>query len=627
MRLALFIGDVIQSYETEVVNELNRLTKSKGYRLDIFANCYVPSGDFLHIEGLKRVFEFPDFSKYNGIISADDTLHNYNLNMDLRTVLAEKATCPVVCLRNSVEGCYNVGFDDFTEMYNMTKHLIDVHGCKDIGFVTGIFELDDSIKRLAGFKAAMYDSGLEVNEGNDIFNGNYWSDRGEETAAYFMNRPNGLPEAIICSNDYMAIALIASLKKHGIRCPEDVLITGLDNIPEGSENIPMLTTIDFNTKDMVGAAVALIERMNHIYVPEADMLGRKFDSNSKKMLINGKGIYRSSCGCVDVNDILVQNYKLMRNIIAEEYNNAFQCVNMNMDFGVVLEFEECVKTALQILKKTGRYKRVYAIFRDCLYAEVDIEGKILIHYNEEEKRNVSSEYPVSKEFEPNLEGESNVFFPVNYQDELYGYVVIQLQDDIDKYFDVVTAQLLIVVGNTLKKLELLSYQGELRDIKRLYQQDPLTNLYNRRGFENNLRKLYQSEMISEEIGDTRVIVSSIDLDGLKQINDNFGHFEGDRAIIAIAECLKDNVRENEFAARLGGDEFSAIILLRDGEKAEDFRRRLYDSVKKKAEKFTQYPLSVSVGLSEVDSYSQIIESMKLADADMYKEKQLHHNNN
>jgi hypothetical protein len=46
---------------------------------------------------------------------------------------------------------------------------------------------------------------------------------------------------------------------------------------------------------------------------------------------------------------------------------------------------------------------------------------------------------------------------------------LQLKDDIPQYFDVVTAQLLIMVGNTLKKLELLSLQGELEDIKMLYQ--------------------------------------------------------------------------------------------------------------------------------------------------------------
>ncbi|MCR5544582.1 MAG: GGDEF domain-containing protein [Eubacterium sp.] len=611
MKLAFYMGDTIQSYEMGLINEFCSITRAKGYRLDILANCCVPSGDFLHIEGLKKVFYLSDLKKYDGIIVADDTLHNYDMNVDLRKLLKEEAKCPVVCLRNPVEGFYNIVFDDSYEIYKMTQHLQKKHGCKDIGFVTGTFELDDSFKRLEGYKTAMFDAGLEVNDEEDIFNGNYWSNQGDETADFFMNRKKGLPEAIVCSNDYMAIALIDSLKKRGIKCPEDILITGLDNIPEGNENIPMLTTIDFNQKEMAEKAISLIEDLNSSKTVK-----------SKKILINGKGVYRCSCGCVNVNEVLLQNYKMMRDIISEEYSNAIQCVNMNMDFGGILGFEDCVKRALQLLRNTHKFKRIYAILRNTLYAEVTPEEKVVILDNTSEDSMVSTMYPISKIRDDILNEESNVFFPINYQDELYGYMVLQLKDGVEKYFDVVTAQLLIMLGNTLKKLELLSYQGELRDIKRLYQQDPLTELYNRRGFENHIKMLYHSELISDK--SLRVVIASIDVDELKYINDNFGHYEGDRAIKAVADCLKECLEKHEFAARIGGDEFSAILLYHEGESIDRFRNKLYESINKAASKFPKYTFSVSVGLAEVKSHMHFLESMKEADSDMYKEKQLHH---
>jgi hypothetical protein len=157
MRLALFIGNCIQSYENEVISAMHRISRARGYTLDVFANCVVPDGDYLHIEGLKKVFTLSNLRNYDGIISCDDTLHNYEMNLDLRKHLGG-ASCPVVCLRNSVEGCYNVVFDDRQEMYNMTKHIINDHGAKDIGFVTGSFDLDDTTNRLSGFMDAMLEA-------------------------------------------------------------------------------------------------------------------------------------------------------------------------------------------------------------------------------------------------------------------------------------------------------------------------------------------------------------------------------------------------------------------------------------------------------------------------------------
>ena len=639
MKLALFTGDSIQSYESGLIKEISREAKEKGYQLDIFANCCVPSGDYLHIEGLKKVFYLTNLSNYDGIITADDTLHNYEMNKDLRKYL-KKAKCPVVCIRNSVDGCFNIIFDDRHEIYNMTRHIIHDHGCRDIGFVTGTFDLDDTTNRLSGFMDAMLEAGLIINEEEDIFHGNYWSNQGDETAEFFQNRAKGMPEAIICSNDYMAIALIDSLKKKGIKCPEDVIVTGLDNIPESNENIPMLTTIDFDIKEMVSAAIDVIENYNKN--PES--------ITTTKKLIPGRCIYRSSCGCMNINDVLVQNYEMMRDIITEEFSNAIQCVNMNMDFGSVLDTEECILRALQLLRNTGRYGHIYAVLKNRLYAEVtydynnqkdsqissstSYQGKVRLIPDTEEGLDVTKDYPISKSRNDELSGKTNVFYPINCQDELYGYFVIQLKDtdnngkEIERYFDVVTAQLLIVVGNTLKKLELLSLQGELEDIKKLYQQDPLTGLYNRRGFENSLRHLYQSEEGDVNLADEyRVIISSIDVDGLKYINDNFGHYEGDRAIKAVAECLQEVLKENEFAARIGGDEFSATILLSHGEKKNTFRDKLYAAVKQKASRFTKYTFGVSVGLAEVKSYRMILEGMKEADEDMYKQKRLHHEQN
>ena len=601
MKLAFFVGDIIQSYESELIKSMQRITREKGYRIDIFANCCVPSGDYLHVEGLKKVFYISDLKKYDGIITADDTMHNFGINLDLRKHLAENAECPVVSIRNSVEGNYNVVIDDRYEIYRMTRHIIEKHGCKNIGFVTGTFELEDSSNRLSGFEDAMSDAGLIVDE-EDIFYGNYWIDQGDETADYFIRRSKGLPEAIICSNDYMAIALIEALRKRDINCPEDILITGLDNVQEAYENVPALSTIDFSVNNLVDEAVSIIEELKE---------GKEVE---KTRVVKGKCVYRSSCGCTDVNHEIIHTYKIMKDIINEEHNNAIKCVNMNITFGSVLEEEECIRWALQILKKSKRYEHIYAVVRNHLSAEIKEYGNVT-HLNEK----VDAVNVISEGKDSELDGKCNVFFPISCQDEMYGYFIIQLKENIDRHFDEVMAQLLITVGNTFKKLEFLSYQGELKKIKKLYQQDSLTGLYNRRGFERKIRELYE-----EEDENLKVAISSIDADGLKHVNDTFGHLEGDKVITAIAESISESLDTGEFAARVGGDEFSAVILLRDGKDMYQFRERVYENVKKKSAEFSDYSLGVSVGVAEVKSQRNLIEGMQEADKDMYEQKVLHH---
>ena len=221
--------------------------------------------------------------------------------------------------------------------------------------------------------------------------------------------------------------------------------------------------------------------------------------------------------------------------------------------------------------------------------------------------------------EKELEGCTNAVFPINCKDELYGYIVIQLGDGDYRYFDEVVALLLITLGQTFKRLELLKSLGKMDEVMELLIQDTMTNLYNRRGFERRMKELY------DKCGNNkRIVVSSIDIDGLKYINDNFGHFEGDRAIKAVAGCIEAILREDEFAARTGGDEFTAVTILKQDEKPEDFRDRLYKCIAEKAKEFKDYALSASVGSSEIDSYGYTIEGLKNADKEMYVEKRIHH---
>ena len=149
--------------------------------------------------------------------------------------------------------------------------------------------------------------------------------------------------------------------------------------------------------------------------------------------------------------------------------------------------------------------------------------------------------------------------------------------------------------------------------------DELTGLYNRRGFlavtEQHVAAIRRDKKVP--------IVVYADLDGLKEINDSFGHHEGDRALAGAAEILKETFRSSDILARLGGDEFIVLAAIAQDESAELLTRRLQEQFAiSNTLNGRSYDLSVSVGVAHFgddDRYS-IEELMAQADHAMYEDK-------
>ena len=147
--------------------------------------------------------------------------------------------------------------------------------------------------------------------------------------------------------------------------------------------------------------------------------------------------------------------------------------------------------------------------------------------------------------------------------------------------------------------------------------DDLTGLHNRRGWfslaEHELERARRQ-------GSARVLMF-IDLDGLKQVNDNLGHREGDRAIIDAAHVLTSASRGSDIIGRLGGDEF--VLLLGEDGQADVARRRLADALQGHNDRSgARFELRLSIG-AEVwfpDEACTLDELVRRADAEMYAEK-------
>ncbi len=149
--------------------------------------------------------------------------------------------------------------------------------------------------------------------------------------------------------------------------------------------------------------------------------------------------------------------------------------------------------------------------------------------------------------------------------------------------------------------------------------DDLTGLNNRRGFlalaEHHAKLAYRTGK--------PFLLAFVDLDGLKRVNDTFGHQEGNRALVDAATVLKDSFRQSDILARLGGDEFAALIADAAENDIEAVRHRIHQKLSSfNASPGRRYDLSFSIGIvpSDATQHSGIEQILSQADALMYQQK-------
>ena len=151
--------------------------------------------------------------------------------------------------------------------------------------------------------------------------------------------------------------------------------------------------------------------------------------------------------------------------------------------------------------------------------------------------------------------------------------------------------------------------------------DELTHLHNRRGFDLLVEQQFKIA------GRTKkgMLLLFVDVDNMKWINDNFGHLEGDRALIDTANILSMHIREADILARFGGDEFVAIINDTSESLPEILSQRLEESLQKlNREGAQRFKLSFSFGFARYEPASpcSVEELLDQADRNMYKNKKV-----
>ncbi|MGL4343621.1 MAG: diguanylate cyclase domain-containing protein [Cellulosilyticaceae bacterium] len=229
----------------------------------------------------------------------------------------------------------------------------------------------------------------------------------------------------------------------------------------------------------------------------------------------------------------------------------------------------------------------------------------------------------------------DLFMPLFFNSEHFGYIVFSYTSDIPpRVFETLRSHISSGLKGAFLSQEQHHIQETLKhtlqqleyancELHKLSMKDELTGLLNRRGFMDISSQIFN---ISASEGSAFVLFY-LDLDGLKTINDTFGHKEGDSALINLSIILKNTFRSCDVIARLGGDEFTLLASQFDPLFIDQVISRLQNTIDYFNQKSSNpYILSASIGYAiyQPHIHHSLEELMTAADKQLYKQKQLAH---
>ena len=442
----------------------------------------------------------------------------------------------------------------------------------------------------------------------------------------------------------MAAGSLSAFLELGVKVPEDICIFGFDDAEVATNASPTLSTISQSVAQTGYEAGALVYDI---------LMGKK--DVPKSAVIQSFSMYRQSCGCIDINNKIrayinnqgefieqgsadmtqLQLFNNGLNDMATIYhilNMSDTVVKMRLFFNLVVKNLNVVHIGMMAL---------------CVYdepIELNSEDDFVIPEKAnmvmliDESRHIEQNYfdQGGIEFNPKkqllpdgleeLAGGNYYLLPIFLQKNNYGYLVCRFPTN--KY-PIYTIFLKILVNafvhsyiysKTEQERALMAEKNQTLNFQS--KTDELTQLFNRRGFFEYGQQLLDFSLIDETCG----CVFFCDLDGLKTINDTWGHDIGDLAIKTEAKVLRAAFRDSDLIGRLSGDEFGVVSPGCPARIVERMRERFLEL----NEQFSQeaglpFTLSISIGAMEYSgTENDLNKLLTQADKDLYKEKKRKH---
>lgn len=568
----------------------------------------------------------PDLDDFDGIIRIDSSYGKYI--RDKIDEILQNTKVPVINVGGMVDKYFNILNDETRSFSEVVEHIIEKHGCRDIYHLAGIKGKYFTDERIQAYKSMLIKHDIPFDE-EKIYYGTLWRDCGAAALDYFLDqcakRGKKYPDAIVCANDYMAIAVANECSVRGIQVPGDIIVTGYDGIDAAVQGFPSITTSEQPFYNAGYESINIFKRMWE---------GETFNDHIRIM---GTLHCNQSCGCKPMTTDLIEDVR--SKYLAKMGKVSYLAQSTS---NLILSAANCT-TQEDVFDQIGKNARSDTGFNEmllCLAPGWNRNRVIGDDYPKiDEEMSVVTGFIGDKDVEPFTFRKKDILpqemladpkphyiFSIHHLQYYMGYLIVS--PDIEPYDQLAIKSWIVNLGAILENVRIRHELGvAIERLENLYNRDMLTGLYNRHGYEMFFERFFD-ECKSDG---KNIAVLVIDMDDLKYVNDNYGHAEGDYSLCTIAEAMTVAAQNGEICLRTGGDEFVVVARDYDMDDVAAYSAKVREHMALRTKRDAkEYSLGVSIGAfighPSEDGRGPVElseEYMKLADEAMYEEKKTH----
>ncbi|WP_294754505.1 GGDEF domain-containing protein [uncultured Ruminococcus sp.] len=622
-KIVVVVSGLDEEYQYNIFRGINTFAYAHNMNISYVAGFGGMVGSTTFDLGESSIYNLIDYTQFDGALLMTNTFGDTEMRYRIFSrVLAAKIPAVVFESRENPE-FYDISIDNFGVMKTLVNHIIQHHGAKVINYVSGPLGNPEGKARYDAFISAMEENGLTVDE-KRVFYGDFKSYDGKLAVDEFAASGLELPDAFICANDSMALTVASSLDKLGYKVPDEVMVTGFDNTFSARNSTPSITSVK---RPLYLAGEKAAQMIYNVIegLPQ-----------ERSVILDAEPSYSESCGCKNDSNDDLREYKKLTYRKSEDTNNNIHMINrLTAGLAEATQPSEFFSVISSLIGELDCEKFSLCLCEDWQEAFPTASSALVQNtYSEymtapliwdKGKRRSVSYFPSRNMFPEGFEqrGCVNYFLPLHFSERCLGYYIFT-NSEFPTY-SLLCHTLSMVLSNSLENIRKLTHLNKAMDeLNRLYVIDQLCNIYNRNGFINIADDMFK-ECIAKG---SQIMISFIDMDGLKFINDNYGHNEGDFAIQRIASIIHNCCEKDCICARFGGDEFVYFSPNATESDAATLARKInmaLDNINKLLQK--PYTISASIGsvvtvAKEGDTLYSIV---KLADDKMYEVKKLKKN--
>ena len=569
------------------------------------------------------IFNIINYEDFDGIVILADLIGNPRI-LERERLRIIKSGKPAISINRKLEGICCIRLDNYSGMYDVLNHVIQMHNVKDIAYIAGKENSFDISERYRAYQQVLKDNNIEFDSKKV-----YSIDFCDYHCAYrFFNQliksGEKLPQAFACANDLIALSLLKVCYENRISVPEQLKIIGFDDIDESSCTSPSLTTVHSNV-ELLGAEV--VNRL-------------EFGVNPSQLLkLKSSPVFRQTCGCAYSNTKRQQIFTL--NILDE--------ANKKEEFDTQIEtIEEIFTEAADVFTLLTNIENYFTKSHNfegsdfCIFMKSDWTS-VLINSAENLPQNLSYGTQVqavcsvqdnkkylreminTRDLIPaKMKSEESclfMFMPIYHHSYVHGYYVTKNNlAMIDNRYGYIWSRAMGTSIEHFRKKNM--YKQMSQQYLKLSTKDALSGMLNRQG----LDKLAKPFFAQNKKNGLTTVLFFVDINKMKHINDQFGHLHGDLAVKTVSAAVLETVPRNWLCIRYGGDEF-LVVGNSKNYNGEDYCTQIKEKLASKTSVMhLPYTLSASVGTYTVPAHSDLTLEQAVENVDnlMYEQKQAFH---